>query len=199
MAIAEPVLPLVAATTVPPGRSLPSASAHEMMWFAMRSLMEPLGLKNSALPKILTPGLALRNDRSTRGVSPMSSRVRRSPPTLFRRTAVFIALANVAVSYSKSTRLGAETLAGFGPRGLDGRRELGLRLRSDLDASGPDLEAAAGWCARRVVALRPRGATAMAGGGRNLCRPLRPQNSRGRAVIVVEMAQGCAEGGIAEV
>lgn len=54
MATEAPVLPDVAATTVPPGLSLPSCSARVRMWSAMRSLMEPEGLANSHLPRILT-------------------------------------------------------------------------------------------------------------------------------------------------
>ena len=54
MATEAPVLPDVAATTVPPGLSLPSCSARVRMWSAIRSLMEPEGLANSHLPRILT-------------------------------------------------------------------------------------------------------------------------------------------------
>ncbi len=54
MATDAPVLPDVAATTVPPGFSLPSASAVVRMWSAMRSLMDPDGFANSHLPRILT-------------------------------------------------------------------------------------------------------------------------------------------------
>ena len=50
-----PVLPAVPSTTVPPGRSVPRAMASRMMNKAARSLTDPPGFMNSALPRMLQP------------------------------------------------------------------------------------------------------------------------------------------------
>ena len=50
-----PVFPAVPSTTSPPGLNNPLSSASRIMAFAARSLTEPPGFKNSALPKILQP------------------------------------------------------------------------------------------------------------------------------------------------
>ena len=72
MATAAPVLPLVAATTVIPGLSSPLRSAWLIMCCAMRSLIEPEGLRYSHLAKMRTFGLSEYALRSSRGVLPMS-------------------------------------------------------------------------------------------------------------------------------
>src|SRR5262245_19936586 len=70
-----PVFPAVPSTTMPPGRISPLASASVMMASAARSLIEPPGLRNSALPRIVQPvsSDALRSRIS--GVFPMVSRM----------------------------------------------------------------------------------------------------------------------------
>src|SRR5215831_4747577 len=50
-----PVLPAVPSTITPPGLSRPRSSASLMMNSAARSLTEPPGLRNSALPRIVHP------------------------------------------------------------------------------------------------------------------------------------------------
>ena len=45
-----PVLPAVPSTTVPPGRSVPRATASRMIQSAARSLTDWPGFMNSALP-----------------------------------------------------------------------------------------------------------------------------------------------------
>ena len=50
------MLPLVASMTVWPGFSAPLRSASSMTARAMRSLTEPIGLKDSTLTYTLTPG-----------------------------------------------------------------------------------------------------------------------------------------------
>ena len=50
IASASPVLPLVASTITPPGRSVPSCSAALTRASPMRSFTEPPGLMNSHLP-----------------------------------------------------------------------------------------------------------------------------------------------------
>jgi hypothetical protein len=50
-----PVLPAVPSTMTPPGRSAPRSSASLMIASAARSLTEPPGFKNSALPRIVQP------------------------------------------------------------------------------------------------------------------------------------------------
>src|SRR5215468_8207635 len=52
MLIAFPVLPLLASTMVSPGRSSPSRSARSIMYFAMRALIDPEGLRYSSLTQI---------------------------------------------------------------------------------------------------------------------------------------------------
>src|SRR5690349_18922048 len=50
-----PVLPAVPSTMTPPGSSTPRSSASLMMKSAARSLTEPPGLRNSALPRMVHP------------------------------------------------------------------------------------------------------------------------------------------------
>src|SRR5690349_12100212 len=50
-----PVLPAVPSTITPPGWSVPRSSASRTMNSAARSLTEPPGLRNSALPRIVQP------------------------------------------------------------------------------------------------------------------------------------------------
>src|SRR6516162_2211375 len=50
-----PVFPAVPSTMTPPGRSWPRSSASLMIQSAARSLTEPPGLRNSALPRIVHP------------------------------------------------------------------------------------------------------------------------------------------------
>src|SRR5574337_1820122 len=69
-----PVLPLVASITVWPGFSSPLASARSITARAMRSLTEPMGLKDSTLTYTFTPsGASLCS--LTRGVRPIVSRM----------------------------------------------------------------------------------------------------------------------------
>src|SRR5215831_10329181 len=67
MLIAFPVLPLLASTMLSPGRSSPSRSARSIMYFAMRALIDPEGLRYSSLTHI--PSTV------TRGVSPIASKI----------------------------------------------------------------------------------------------------------------------------
>src|SRR5215469_9670595 len=67
MLIAFPVLPLLASTMVSPGRSSPSRSARSIMYFAMRALIDPEGLRYSSLTQIPST--------MTSGVSPIASRI----------------------------------------------------------------------------------------------------------------------------
>src|SRR5512147_1866070 len=50
-----PVLPAVPSTMRPPGSSTPRFSASSTMNFAARSLTEPPGFANSALPRMVQP------------------------------------------------------------------------------------------------------------------------------------------------
>ena len=74
MARPMPVLPLVASTTVCPGRNAPERSASSMIARAMRSLTEPIGLNDSSFANTLTPGGASL-PRRTRGVLPIVSSI----------------------------------------------------------------------------------------------------------------------------
>src|SRR5690606_26354555 len=69
-----PVLPLVASTTVWPGRSSPVRSARSITASAMRSLTEPIGLKDSIFTYTFTPGGASLPSL-TSGVLPIVSRM----------------------------------------------------------------------------------------------------------------------------
>src|SRR3990172_1708104 len=68
-----PVLPAVPSTTRPPGSIAPRASASRMMYLAARSLTDPPGFRNSALPRMSQPvcSEALRSRIS--GVLPIAS------------------------------------------------------------------------------------------------------------------------------
>src|SRR5215471_1760188 len=83
MLIAFPVLPLLASTMVSPGRSSPSRSARSIMYFAMRALIDPEGLRYSSLTHIPST--------MTSGVSPIASRIvpppRPATPTAGSRAA----------------------------------------------------------------------------------------------------------------
>src|SRR6188768_622038 len=50
-----PVLPAVPSTIKPPGSMTPRRSPSSTMYFAARSLTEPPGFANSALPRIVQP------------------------------------------------------------------------------------------------------------------------------------------------
>lgn len=64
------MLPAVPSTTVPPGLSLPDFSACSIIERAARSLTDPPGLRNSALPKISQPVSSLKLLSLIRGVLP---------------------------------------------------------------------------------------------------------------------------------
>src|SRR4051812_6176980 len=70
----SPVLPAVASTIVPPGCSFPSRSAASIIESAIRSLIDPLGLKFSSLRKSWHGPVSIRVI-STSGVSPISERI----------------------------------------------------------------------------------------------------------------------------
>src|SRR5580765_5757072 len=78
MLIAFPVLPLLASTMVSPGRSSPSRSARSIMYFAMRALIDPEGLRYSSLAHIPST--------MTSGVSPIASKIV-PPPSRASRAA----------------------------------------------------------------------------------------------------------------
>src|SRR6476620_9348068 len=73
-----PVLPAVPSTIVPPGWSVPLASASRTIHSAARSLTEAPGLANSHLPQISQPATSLGPFKRTSGVLPMRSRVERT-------------------------------------------------------------------------------------------------------------------------
>jgi len=68
-----PVLPAVPSTMVPPGASLPSASARRMMPLAARSLILPPGFMNSAFPRISQPVSRESEPMRSSGVFPTAS------------------------------------------------------------------------------------------------------------------------------
>src|SRR6476469_2802481 len=70
----SPVLPAVASMMVPPGCNFPSRSAASIIESAIRSLMDPLGLKFSSLRKSWQTPVSSRVI-STRGVSPINERI----------------------------------------------------------------------------------------------------------------------------
>src|SRR4051812_34043881 len=68
-----PVLPLVGSSSSRPGSSSPGASASSIIFFATRSLMEPVGFCPSSFAKIWTLFFGERRGSSTSGVLPISS------------------------------------------------------------------------------------------------------------------------------
>ena len=68
-----PVFPAVPSTIVPPGRSAPRATASSTMLSAARSLTDPPGFMNSALPRIVQPLISEARFRRISGVWPMAS------------------------------------------------------------------------------------------------------------------------------
>ena len=67
-----PVLPEVGSRIVWPGRIAPCSSADSISDRATRSLTEPVGLWDSSLAQIRTPGLGERRLSSTSGVFPIA-------------------------------------------------------------------------------------------------------------------------------
>src|SRR5262245_21733869 len=70
-----PVLPAVASTTSPPGLSSPRFSASRIIWRAGRSLTEPPGFMNSALPRMVQPVASDARLSLMSGVSPIVSMI----------------------------------------------------------------------------------------------------------------------------
>src|SRR5665811_1029523 len=68
-----PVFPLVGSTMVPPGRSSPEASAASIIRSAIRSLMDPPGLRYSTLASTVALSPAVTVLSRTSGVPPTSS------------------------------------------------------------------------------------------------------------------------------
>ena len=68
-----PVLPAVPSTIVPPGLKAPRATASVMMARPARSLTEPPGFMNSALPRIAQPVASDAWRSLIKGVLPIAS------------------------------------------------------------------------------------------------------------------------------
>src|SRR5438105_4592660 len=75
MASEMPVLPEVASRMMRPGVSSPEASAASIIFLAMRSLSEPVGLSPSSFAHSLTAGFGLILGMPTRRVLPIASRM----------------------------------------------------------------------------------------------------------------------------
>ena len=73
MPMPMPVLPAVPSTMTPPGCSIPRAIASRTIARAARSLTEPPGFMNSALPRIVQPVAADAARNLMSGVFPMDS------------------------------------------------------------------------------------------------------------------------------
>src|SRR2546425_6315871 len=70
-----PVLPEVGSRIVRPGASSPDSSAASIIFFAIRSFVEPVGLLPSSLAQRRTCGLGHMLVIPTSGVSPIASRM----------------------------------------------------------------------------------------------------------------------------
>src|SRR5947207_7052567 len=70
-----PVFPEVGSRMMRPGVSEPSASACSIIFLAMRSLSEPVGLAPSSLAHSRTDGFGLSRGIPTSGVLPIASRM----------------------------------------------------------------------------------------------------------------------------
>ena len=71
MLMALPVLPRLASTMVPPGRNSPSCSARSIIYFAVRALIEPEGLRHSSsahTPSTRTSGVLAMASKTVAGV-----------------------------------------------------------------------------------------------------------------------------------
>ncbi len=66
-----PVLPEVGSRIVCPGESAPFSSASSISARATRSLTDPVGLRDSSLAQMRTPGLGERRGSSISGVLPI--------------------------------------------------------------------------------------------------------------------------------
>src|SRR3984957_7534958 len=73
-----PVLPAVPSTTTPPGRKAPRATASLIIANAARSLTEPPGFMNSALPRIVHPVASDAARSLMRGVRPIAATTSRT-------------------------------------------------------------------------------------------------------------------------
>src|SRR3984885_2057641 len=73
-----PVLPAVPSTTTPPGRKAPRATASLIIANATRSLTEPPGFMNSALPRIVHPVASEAARSLMRGVRPIAATTSRA-------------------------------------------------------------------------------------------------------------------------
>src|SRR3954469_24195327 len=69
-----PVFPEVGSRIVCPGWIAPLASASSIMYFATRSLTDPVGLRPSSFAQRRTSGLGVSRGSSTSGVLPIASR-----------------------------------------------------------------------------------------------------------------------------
>ena len=70
-----PVLPDVGSRIVRSGVSSPEASATSIIFLAMRSFVEPVGLLPSSLAHRRTPGFGDMRGMPTSGVFPIASRM----------------------------------------------------------------------------------------------------------------------------
>jgi hypothetical protein len=80
-----PVLPPVYSTTVSPAESNPSRSAPSTIASAMRSFIEPVGLKYSSFSHSSAPFAGAHRWRRTIGVFPIASRIDSNSHSLQRR------------------------------------------------------------------------------------------------------------------
>jgi len=74
-ASAGPVLPPVYSTTVSPGEIKPSRSAPSIIASAIRSFIDPEGLRSSSFSHSSAPFCGAHRRKRTRGVFPMASRI----------------------------------------------------------------------------------------------------------------------------
>src|SRR5215218_5247228 len=83
-ASAGPVLPPVYSTTVSPGESSPSRSAPSIIASAIRSFIEPLGLRFSSLSQSSAPLAGAQRRRRTSGVLPIASSIESTLTHVYR-------------------------------------------------------------------------------------------------------------------
>src|SRR5829696_5981499 len=137
-----PVLPPVYSTTVSPGEIRPSRSAPSIIASAMRSFIEPVGLRYSSLSHSSAPFAGAQRLRRTNGVPPIVSRIDAIARRYSRRTR--------AITTAHATSMTAENTAPEHAAQLvrvynDAHRSLTELLEESLDPPGPDslLDAAA--------------------------------------------------------
>src|SRR3984885_2549351 len=143
-----PVLPAVPSTTIPPGRKAPRATASLIIASAARSLTEPPGFMNSALPRIVHPVASEAARSLMRGVRPIAATTSRTG---------FIAVLCIESGKGRRRRVLRQASALAMKRRNPGERAFSvfLRVENILDAGVADQPLVVRRARRRPALLWP--------------------------------------------